>query len=332
QVAVNLKLHLYHSTIVRQEVNFLVYQNSFTSDRFVIVYPASSRLFLLLIMTSHDASMDGLPNEILASIISPFPTRELLSFATINRRFCSLITRLIHHRLLQAAPLPDNKLILECYLPSDQLFVPSLSCRYQGLVAQSDSPVSEIDPTLSDLRCLYSSFKPFEPESRSPRRARRRPVEVQPSEDAHDDTATQDIFLDDGELFSQLCASIHLVKEGPRSGLFISHVTIVDGVVRVFRKWLAEAASKQDQSQSGPESILWVDKNNDVGIRFSVVPAPSERMPLISGPDDDPPVLYKLVYQELLVRTQNILKALELSKVQEVESSGKTLVIHVDSM
>ncbi|QPC78583.1 hypothetical protein HYE68_009335 [Fusarium pseudograminearum] len=283
-------------------------------------------------MTSHDASIDGLPNEILTSIISQFTTRELLSFATINRRFCSLITRLIHHRLLQAAPLPDNKLILECYLPSDQLFVPSLSCRYQGLVTRGDSLVSEVDPTLPDLRCLYSSFKPFEPESRSPRRGRRRPVEAQPSEDARDDTATQDIFLDDGELFSQLCASIHLVKEGPRSGLFISHVTIVDGVVRVFRKWLAEAASKQDQSQPGPESILWVDKNNDVGIRFSVVPAPSERMPLISGPNDDPPVLYKLVYEELLVRAHNILKALELSKVQEVESSGKTLVIHVDSM
>jgi hypothetical protein len=167
-------------------------------------------------------------------------------------------------------------------------------------VTQGSPPVSDVDPQLSDLRRLYSSFKPvFAPENRSARRGRRRPTEAQPSEDADDDTATQDIDLDDGELFSQLCAAISLVKEGPRSGLFISHVNLVDGVVRVFRKWLAETASKQDPSQSGSENILWVDKNNDVGIRFSVALAPSETMPLISGPDDDPPVHYKLVYEGL---------------------------------
>lgn len=168
-------------------------------------------------------------------------------------------------------------------------------------MAQDGPPVADDTPELSDLRRLYSSFKPvFAPENRSVRRGRRRPTEAQPSEDVNDDTATQDVNLDDGELFSQLCAAINLVKEGPRSGLFISHVNLVDGVVRVFRKWLAEAASKQDPSQSGPENILWVDKNNDVGIRFSVSLAPSETMPLISGPDDDPPVHYKLVYEGLI--------------------------------
>ncbi|CAG7564079.1 unnamed protein product [Fusarium equiseti] len=281
-------------------------------------------------MTSHDASMDGLPNEILTSILSPFSTKELLSFATINRRIYSLITRLIHQRLLQAAPLPENKLILECYHPSDQLYTPYLACRYQGLVTPDGPPVSEDATELADLRRLYSSFKPvFAPENRTVRRGRRRPTEAQPSEDVNDDTATQDINLDDGELFSQLCASINLVKEGPRSGLFISHVNLVDGVVRVFRKWLAEAASKQDSS---PENVLWIDKNKDVGIRFSVALGPSETMPLISGPDDDPPVHYKLVYEELLVRVHNMLEALELSAVQEVGNSGKTLVIHGASM
>ncbi|CEI68945.1 hypothetical protein FVEN_g11922 [Fusarium venenatum] len=284
-------------------------------------------------MTSHGASIDSLPNEILTSTLSPLSTRELLPFATINRRFYSIVTRLIHYRLIHAAPLPDNKLILECYLPSDQLYAPCLACRYQGLVTQYGPPINEVDPRLPDLRRLYSSFRPvFAPETRSPRRGRRRPTETQPSEDEDDDTATQDIDLDDGELFSQLCAAINLVKEGPRSGLFISHVNLVDGVVRVFRKWLAEAASKQDPTQCDTENILWVDKNNDVGIRFSVVPAPSETMPLISGPNDDPPVHYKLVYKELLVRVYNILEALELSVVQEVGSSGKTLVIHGASM
>jgi hypothetical protein len=109
------------------------------------------------------------------------------------------------------------------------------------------------------------------------------------------------VNLDDGEMFSQLCAVTNLVKEGPRSGLFISHVNIVDGVIRVFRKWLAKMASRQDKSQSDSENILWIDTHNNVGIRFSVAPAASENMPLISGPDDDPPVHYKLVYEGMIL-------------------------------
>ncbi|KAM0563358.1 hypothetical protein ACHAPJ_001076 [Fusarium lateritium] len=91
-------------------------------------------------------------------------------------------------------------------------------------------------------------------------------------------------------------------------------------------------ASQQDPSQAGSENIIWVDTHNNVGIRFSVAPAPSETMPLISGPDDDPPVHYKLVYEELLVRASNLLQAVEQSAVQEVGNSGKTLVIHGASM
>ncbi|KAF4970791.1 hypothetical protein FSARC_2261 [Fusarium sarcochroum] len=284
-------------------------------------------------MTSHDNSIEGLPNEILTSILSTFSTQELLPLAPISRQIYSVVTRLLHQRLLQAAPLPDNQLILECYHPSDQLYAPCLSCRYQNIVTRDGPAVDENAPELSDLRRLYASFRPvFPEESRIVRRSRRRPTETQPSDDAGDDTATQDINLDEGELFSQLCAVTSLVKQGPRSGLFISHVNIVDGVVRVFRNWLADMASKQDPSHTGSENIIWVDKHDNVGIRFSVAPAPSETMPLISGPDDDPPVHYKLVYEELLVRASNLLQAVEQSAVQEVGNSGKTLVIHGASM
>ncbi|KAF5673826.1 f-box protein domain-containing protein [Fusarium heterosporum] len=284
-------------------------------------------------MTSHDNSIDTLPNEILLSIISPFSTQELLSIAPTNRRIYSLATRLLHQRLVQAAPLPDNKLILECYHPSDQLYTPYLACNYQHTLARDGPPVNEDAPRLADLRRLYASFRPvFAPENRTVRRSRRHSTEAQPSDDVEDDTVTQDVNLDDGELFSQLCAVTNLVKEGPRSGLFISHVNIVDGVVRVFRKWLAEMASRQDTSHSDSENIIWVGKYNNVGIRFSVAPAPSETMPLISGPGDDPPVHYKLVYQELLVRATSLLNAVEQSGVQEIGGSGKTLVIHGAAM
>ncbi|KAF5243046.1 hypothetical protein FANTH_8373 [Fusarium anthophilum] len=285
-------------------------------------------------MTIHDSFIEILPNETLISILAPFSTQDLLSFAPINRRICSLVTRLLHQRLLQAAPLPDNKLILECYHPSDQLYTPYLACSYQGIVGQDGQPIGEQDtPELSDLRALYASYKPvFAPENRSIKRSRRRPTEAQPSDDVEDDTATQDVNLDDGEMFSQLCAVTNLVKEGPRSGLFISHVNIVDGVVRVFRKWLAKMASRQDKSQSDSENIIWIGTHSNVGIRFSVAPAASETMPLISGPDDDPPVHYRLVYEELLVRTSSLLLAVEQSTVQEIGNSGKTLVIHGAAM
>ncbi|KAM0294820.1 hypothetical protein ACHAPQ_002680 [Fusarium lateritium] len=284
-------------------------------------------------MTSHDNSIECLPNEILTSILSLLSTKDLLSITPINRRIYYIATRLLHQRLIQAAPLPDNKLILECYHPSDQLYTPYLACRYQHTLARDGPPVHEDAPELADLRRLYASFKPvFAPENRTSRRSRRRPTEAQPSDNVEDDTATQDINLDDGELFSQLCAVTNLVKEGRRSGLFISHVNIVDGVVRVFRKWLAEMASKQDSSHTESENIIWVGKHNNVGLRFSVAPAPSETMPLISGPGDDLPVHYKLIYQELLVRASSLLHAVEQSNVQETGGSGKTLVIHGAAM
>ncbi|RSL71976.1 hypothetical protein CEP54_001009 [Fusarium duplospermum] len=280
-------------------------------------------------MASHDSVIDSLPNEIFISMLSPLSSQELLPLALINRRFYSLVTRVLHHRLLQTAPLPDNKLILECYHPSDQLYTPYLACEYQGTVTRDGPAVSEEAPALADLQRLFASFKPtFAEENHRPRRIRARFTEAQASEDAEDYTATQHIHLDDGELFSQLCAVTNLVKEGPKRGLFISHVNIVDGVVRIFRHWLAEMASKQDLSSEGSESIVWIGAHDNVGIRFRVVPAASETMPLISGPDDDPPVHYTMVYEELLVRACSLLQAVEHSTVQEVANSGKTLVIH----
>ncbi|KAM5347994.1 hypothetical protein ACJ41O_007818 [Fusarium nematophilum] len=277
-------------------------------------------------MGSHDSPIEGLPNEILISILSQLATKELLPLASVNHRLYSLVTRLVHRRILQTAPLPENKLILECYHPSDQLYAPYLACRYQDTAVRDGPSIDEDSPRLADLRRLYASFKPvFAEENHRPRRTRAR---FTASPDDGDDTATQEIHLDDGELFSQLCAATNLVKEGPKRGLFISHVNIVDGVVRVFRDWLARMASDGAGSSSDSERIIWVGRDQNVGIRFSVVPGPTETMPLISGPDDDPPVHYTLVYQELLVRALKLVQAVEHSAVQEVGNSGKTLVIH----
>ena len=237
--------------------------------------------------------------QIFIAVLSTFPTNELPPLASVNRQFYSLVVRTLQGRLLRTASLPDNKLILEAYHPADKFYTPYLSCQYRNTIVRDGSEHCEESPTLSDLWKLYGSFRPkYAEENRRPRRIRARFVAAQPSNDADDDTATHLINLDDGEIFSQLCACVNVVKEGPRHGLFISHVNVVDGVIRMFRHWLAELDRQNTSEETSTESrLLWVDNAKNVGIRFRVVPDPSERIPLLSGPDDDPPVSYTLEYE-----------------------------------
>lgn len=144
---------------------------------------------------------------------------------------------------------------------------------------------------------------------------------VQPEDD---DTASVIVHLDDGEMFSQLCAVTNLVKTGPRRGLFLSHVNINDGVVRVFRRWLAARAAGEE----GTDPILWTDRNQNVGLKFRVMENIDERRPAIwSETDEDLPVSYTLVYEEVIVRTSRLLLNVEKSEDQEVATTGKAIVI-----
>ncbi|KAI9671046.1 MAG: hypothetical protein M1831_005131 [Alyxoria varia] len=63
-------------------------------------------------------------------------------------------------------------------------------------------------------------------------------------------TVKQLVNLDSGELFSQLQATTTLVKIGPR-GLFFSTVAVSDGVMRVFRNWLAEISKVTARHDEG---------------------------------------------------------------------------------
>lgn len=112
---------------------------------------------------------------------------------------------------------------------------------------------------------------------------------------ADSDTATQDISLDNGQLFSQLCAVTNVVKTGPCPGMFTSNVNVHDGVVRVWRHWLND---NLDCGAGAPASqVLWVDSDETVGVRFRVTPAATDKTPVLSGPDDCPSMSYKLEYQ-----------------------------------
>lgn len=88
-------------------------------------------------------------------------------------------------------------------------------------------------------------------------------------------------------MFTQLCAQTNLAKAGPRNGLFLSLVEVSDGVIRIFRDWLARQAEsggtsllapRMDSNDKGKERlrgededrILWVNDGKNVGLRLKV--------------------------------------------------------------
>ncbi len=146
-----------------------------------------------------------------------------------------------------------------------------------------------------------------------------------------------DIFLDEDELFSQLCTSASLVKVGSKRGLFLGHTSISKDVVRVWRHWLATQAAYEPQDRSeacaGSEPrnnmILWTDyRTQNVGLLLRVVEhEASHGAPLLIRADEDPPMSYSLQYEKLLIRTSQLLLRLEQSEAQEVTASGEIIMV-----
>lgn len=134
------------------------------------------------------------------------------------------------------------------------------------------------------------------------------------------------MFLDEGELFSQLCTVTNLVKMGPKPGLFLSHVNIGDGLIRVWRDWLAAQART-----SAPAPILWADARQTVGVRFRVTEREQTGLAaaLLVEVSDEMPVAYRLEFDEVVVRAGRLLLMAEKSEQQEVTTSGKAIVIAV---
>jgi F-box-like len=113
-----------------------------------------------------------LPNEVLVSTLTPFPTSELLPLVTVCRRFHSIILRILHFRLLLAASLPEYKLILEAYHPSRRWNDPYYFCTYLGTDGLSSKHEGEgslyadcatESGRLAKLGMLYSRFRPERP-------------------------------------------------------------------------------------------------------------------------------------------------------------------------
>jgi hypothetical protein len=245
--------------------------------------------------------------KILIVILSHLHTKDLLPYAAVSRHFYSIVTRAVHRRVLDAATLPRNELILECYHPSAKISTPYLSCQKLGTSTLDGKPMPDECERLPEIQRLYSSFRPVIIEdNRRSWRFRTLAIDPDTGDGVTQSSSTrpcprEDVFLDSGELFSQLCTVTNVVKEGPRHGLFVSHVNVSDGVIRVWREWLARRVSMSLEAQAdefgNEERVLWADREKHVGLHFQVTLGPSERMPLLSNLDDNEPISYTLEYK-----------------------------------
>ncbi|KAK5018037.1 hypothetical protein LTR60_001672 [Cryomyces antarcticus] len=288
------------------------------------------------------ASLCTLPNELLLAILNILPTRALLPLAPVSRRFYAVILRLIQNRLALAANLTEHTLLLECYHPSAKLTQPPLYCTYLGTEGLAKAELDGDDDNaigrLGFLNGLYSRFRPLrkEPDTSS---VRRHPAGDIPGSRTHPATRTQSghygtadelvtevVSLEAGEGFTQHCVVTNLVKVGPRRGLFVSFIDIGDGVLRIWREWLAEQATLYPLQSSTPPSVLDDHASSPSCIKFRVKERRWRRdNPILFQSDDEVAVSYSIEYEELLIRTTHLLK-IEKSLLQEHNHSGKAVV------
>ncbi|PMD52596.1 uncharacterized protein K444DRAFT_202224 [Hyaloscypha bicolor E] len=264
-----------------------------------------------MVVTS--TSIDSLPNEILISILSYFPALQLLPLTTTSHRIHDLILLILHYRIFETGALKGHQLLLEAFHTSNRGEGYSI-CESLSTKPLNSSP-EQLSSSLSDLADLYTSFRPLKHSSdRSVFRTGLAdgagwvvpiPAAPQPSpsndpEDnkgKEDKLVSQDILLESHELFSQLCTRVNLVKGSPRRGLFHSCVSVGEGILRVWRDWLAEQAKCEG---GGNGDILWADSKKTVGLRVKVVERDAVPVgpPFRAGEERD--VSYTLFYEGVL--------------------------------
>lgn len=244
----------------------------------------------------------------------------------VSQRFHNIILRILHYRLLLAASLKQYKLILECYHPSSKYTEPYLFCSYLGTDGLSPKHEGEGSlygdcanaARLGKLGALYSRFRPERPDLETkPSRLNLAggagsqayidsPSPQELSEDKATLFVTHNINLDSHELFSQLCTVTNLVKVGPRRGVFLSVVNVGDGVMRIWRDWLAkhkEKPSKAGEADAGETEVnqlqkdrmLWTDSKKNVGLKVRIRERRWRRdTPVLVPLDDESPISYTI--------------------------------------
>ena len=223
--------------------------------------------------------------------------------------------------MLSAAALKDRKLILECYHPSAQYTEPYLYCDYLGTPGLSDDvegqgaiyEIADRPDNGGTLRKLYSHFRPTRKDP-GPKVILSHPAGDIPgsrtSEGAESsrrirqaEVVSQNVNLEAHELFSQLCFTAGLVQMGPRRGVFLSNVDIIEKkFFRIWRQWLAEKAkSADDASPTNCDDLVWVDSNHVSGLKVKVKERKWRRdTPVLLQRDEDVAVSYSLELEGML--------------------------------
>jgi hypothetical protein len=301
-------------------------------------------------------------------------TPQLLPLTILSHRICALILRILHNRLTVASELDSHSVLLECFHPSAKLTEPPYFCTYRATDGLSDyNTLVETDENLpkrlGDMRNMYSRFRPYRRELEpGGRRVVRPPGDIPGSrtypgtaQDQYEGESVKQILsLDGHELFTQLVSQSNLVKIGPRNGLFTCFVEVEEGVVRVWRKWLKdmatrdEASTKAVQSEAASlagkgeetvrdpsvgkldvadEAILWVSSFKNTGIRFKVRERKLRRdVPLLVRADEeDMPVSYEIEYDGKYPRpsfTFAVLTVIHRAPHPNIPSSSFTREVH----
>lgn len=214
-------------------------------------------------------------------------------------------------------------LLLECYPPSGRLFEPALPCSYLGTDGLDSLEVSQEGSTpaqeLKTLKELCSRFRPRRDEAgrkawtRHPAgdvpgsRTYVAPEAAQAglSRDAaapplKEQLVTHLIHLDSTEMFTQLCARTFAAIPGLKANIYRDYIDVNDGVVRVFRNWLADEAKSGSRSLGDPHAgVVWANDGEQVGIRFRVKRRAWHRsaVPLLQAATEDVPVSYEVQYE-----------------------------------
>ncbi|KAL2133372.1 hypothetical protein VTI74DRAFT_2460 [Chaetomium olivicolor] len=291
-------------------------------------------------MVDSQIAFSSLPNELLISILSHLSTADLLHLTAVSRRFFSATVCIVKQRLNHTTSQPDHRIILEVYHPSEKLYTPYMYCEYlhtdsfgaieAELEAAEHTAPSAINK-LSNLRNVYAHYRPRSLQEENHRRPVRLPGRWSSpgnalEEEEEKERPTQDIYLEGDEDSSELCTIANLVRMGPKLGLFRRHVNVVDGVIRVWRHWLAAQSERGGAGQD--DAVLWADAERTVGVRFRVTEKDIRlEHPVLVGSDEELPVAYRLKFEELLVRVTTVLVKAEESEVQNVASEGKAVVV-----
>lgn len=300
-------------------------------------------------------SLYDIPSEILVSILSSFPTQALLPLVLVDHKFHSTILRILHFRLLLAAALPEYKIILEAYHPSRRNTEPYLFCAYLGTDGLSSKHEGEgslyedcdgIAGRLGKLGQLYSRFRPESPgvEGSMPLRriAGATPVQASGSTtqpiykndgDGGTKKITHSLNIDSNELFTQFCAYASLVRLGPRRGVFLSTVHIVEsgeGVMRVWREWLQHRAAETKKleeendvlertptdikpSIADDKSVIWTNYKRNTGLRVVVRDTQRRSTSTEDESADDLPLTFAVEIKGMAFLNFGILLALHTS-------------------